>query len=40
MGPELVVEILDGLLRYTGDPRYRPCGRLRMRAECGLPLTA
>jgi 3-hydroxybutyryl-CoA dehydrogenase len=38
LGPGLVVEILDGLLSYTGDPRYRVSPWLRTRAECHLPL--
>jgi 3-hydroxybutyryl-CoA dehydrogenase len=38
VGPRLVVEILDGLLSYTGDPRYRASPWLRARADCHLPL--
>jgi 3-hydroxybutyryl-CoA dehydrogenase len=40
LGPELIVEILDGLLRFTGDPRYRTSGWLRMRMECAMPLSS
>ncbi|MFE3293057.1 3-hydroxyacyl-CoA dehydrogenase [Rhodococcus sp. NPDC059234] len=37
-GPRLVVRILDGLLEYTGDPRYRASAWLRTRAELGMSL--
>jgi 3-hydroxybutyryl-CoA dehydrogenase len=37
-GPRLVVRILDGLLDYTGDPRYRASAWLRTRAELGMSL--
>ncbi|HEY5854968.1 MAG TPA: 3-hydroxyacyl-CoA dehydrogenase [Aldersonia sp.] len=37
--PTTIVSILDGLLRYTGDPRYRASGWLRARAELGMSLT-
>ncbi|NLE82397.1 MAG: 3-hydroxyacyl-CoA dehydrogenase [Rhodococcus sp.] len=38
--PDTIVTILDGLHRYTGDPRYRASGWLRSRAELGMSLTA
>ncbi|TQF65614.1 3-hydroxyacyl-CoA dehydrogenase [Rhodococcus spelaei] len=37
-GAALVVRILDGLLDYTGDPRYRASTWLRARAELGMSL--
>lgn len=37
-GPSLVLQILDGLLDYTGDPRYRASRWLRERAEQGMSL--
>lgn len=38
MGPSTVLAILDGLLDYTGDSRYRASGWLRTRADLGLSL--
>jgi 3-hydroxybutyryl-CoA dehydrogenase len=38
VGPEKVLRILHGLLRETGDPRYRPSRWLVERVELGLPL--
>ncbi|MFC9906351.1 3-hydroxyacyl-CoA dehydrogenase [Rhodococcus sp. NPDC127593] len=38
LGPDLIVRILDRLLSYTGDPRYRASGWLRARTELGMPL--
>lgn len=37
-GPALVLRILDELLDYTGDPRYRASRWLRERAEQGMSL--
>ncbi|MEO1974755.1 MAG: 3-hydroxyacyl-CoA dehydrogenase [Paracoccaceae bacterium] len=37
-GPARVLEVLEGLQRLTGDPRYRPSGWLRRRAQLGLSL--
>ncbi|MFM1724100.1 3-hydroxyacyl-CoA dehydrogenase [Rhodococcus sp. PAM 2766] len=37
-GPALVLRILDELLSYTGDPRYRASRWLRERAEQGMSL--
>ncbi|MFV9428977.1 3-hydroxyacyl-CoA dehydrogenase [Rhodococcus aetherivorans] len=39
-GPEKIRTILDGILEYTADPRYRASGWLRARAELGIPLAA
>lgn len=39
-GATFVLRILDGLLAYTGDPRYRASGWLRTRADLGLSLCA
>jgi 3-hydroxybutyryl-CoA dehydrogenase len=38
IGPEIVLEILDGLVETTGDPRYRASPWLRRRARLGLSL--
>ncbi|MDN5757184.1 MAG: 3-hydroxyacyl-CoA dehydrogenase NAD-binding domain-containing protein [Tomitella sp.] len=38
VGPARVLAILDGLLDYTGDPRYRASSWLRARADLGLSL--
>ena len=38
IGPGRVLEILEGLQRVTGDPRYRPSLWLRRRAQLGLSL--
>ena len=38
IGPQKVVQILEGLQRVTGDPRYRPSQWLRRRAQLGQPL--
>ena len=35
LGPDRVPEILENLHRLTGDPRYRPGGWLRRRAQLG-----
>ena len=40
IGPGLILQILEGIVDFTGDPRYRPTSWLRMHAECGLPLSA
>ncbi|WP_033293019.1 3-hydroxyacyl-CoA dehydrogenase [Amycolatopsis jejuensis] len=40
VGPEKVLRILTGLLRATGDPRYRPSGWLTERVALGLPLAS
>ncbi|WP_430331180.1 3-hydroxyacyl-CoA dehydrogenase [Rhodococcus sp. ACT016] len=37
-GPTVVLRILDGLLDYTDDPRYRASRWLRERAEQGMSL--
>ncbi|GAA4818004.1 3-hydroxyacyl-CoA dehydrogenase NAD-binding domain-containing protein [Tomitella cavernea] len=38
IGPQRILAILDGLLDYTGDPRYRASGWLRARADLRLSL--
>ena len=38
IGPGIVLEILDGLVATTGDPRYRPSPWLSRRARLGLSL--
>ncbi|RPH65775.1 MAG: 3-hydroxyacyl-CoA dehydrogenase [Burkholderiales bacterium] len=38
LGPSVVLEILGNMHRLTGDPRYRPGGWLRRRAQLGLSL--
>lgn len=38
IGPGIVLEILDGLVETTGDPRYRPSPWLSRRAKLGLSL--
>lgn len=38
IGARRILGILDGLLDYTGDPRYRASGWLRARADLGLSL--
>ena len=39
IGPQKVMQILEGLQRVTGDPRYRPSHWLRRRAQLGKNLT-
>ena len=39
IGPQKVMQILEGLLRVTGDPRYRPSHWLRRRAQLGENLS-
>ncbi len=39
IGPQKVMQILQGLQRVTGDPRYRPSHWLRRRAQLGESLT-
>ena len=39
IGPQKVMQILEGLQRVTGDPRYRPSHWLRRRAQLGENLT-
>jgi len=39
LGPHRVMQILEGLQRVTGDPRYRPSHWLRRRAQLGENLT-
>jgi 3-hydroxybutyryl-CoA dehydrogenase len=39
LGADVVLRILRGLHRGTGDPRYRPSRWLTERAALGLPLT-
>jgi 3-hydroxybutyryl-CoA dehydrogenase len=38
LGASTVLEILQNMHRLTGDPRYRPGGWLRRRAQLGLSL--
>ena len=38
LGPRRVLEILEGITRATGDPRYRPDPWLRRRAQLGLSM--
>ncbi len=38
LGAPVILEILENLHRLTGDPRYRPGGWLRRRAQLGLSL--
>lgn len=38
IGPARVLEILEGMHRVTGEPRYRPSAWLRRRAHLGLSL--
>lgn len=38
VGPANIVAILEGLVRTTGDPRYRPNSWLRRRAALGVSL--
>jgi 3-hydroxybutyryl-CoA dehydrogenase len=38
IGPRRIVEILAGMQRVTGDPRYRPSLWLQRRAQLGLSL--
>lgn len=38
LGPATVLEVLENMHRLTGDPRYRPGGWLRRRAQLGLSL--
>ncbi|MGE0311586.1 MAG: 3-hydroxyacyl-CoA dehydrogenase [Lautropia sp.] len=39
LGPVRILEILGAVFETTGDPRYRPGGWLRRRAQLGLPLS-
>lgn len=39
IGPQRVMQVLEGLQRVTGDPRYRPSQWLRRRAQLQLSLT-
>ncbi|MGI9331135.1 MAG: 3-hydroxyacyl-CoA dehydrogenase [Gammaproteobacteria bacterium] len=39
IGPQKVMQILEGMQRVTGDPRYRPSHWLRRRAQLGENLT-
>ena len=39
LGPHRVMQILEGMQRVTGDPRYRPSHWLRRRAQLGENLT-
>ena len=39
LGPHRVMQILEGMQRVTGDPRYRPSHWLRRRAQLGESLT-
>ena len=39
LGPHKVMQILEGMQRVTGDPRYRPSHWLRRRAQLGESLT-
>ena len=39
VGGEVILQILQGLVRSTGDPRYRPSRWLTERVALGLPLT-
>ena len=39
LGPHRVMQVLEGLQRVTGDPRYRPSHWLRRRAQLGENLT-
>ena len=38
VGPHTIMQILEGLVRTTGDPRYRPSPWLRRRAALGRSL--
>lgn len=38
LGPARILEILEGMHRVTGEPRYRPSAWLRRRARLGLSL--
>ena len=38
IGPARVMSILEGMMRATGDPRYRPDPWLRRRAQLGLSM--
>lgn len=38
LGARRVLEMLDGLLAHSGDPRYRASPWLRRRAQLGVPL--
>jgi 3-hydroxybutyryl-CoA dehydrogenase len=38
LGPERVLALLEGLLDFYGDPRYRPSPWLTRRARLGVPL--
>lgn len=40
IGPDVVLEILDGIYALTGDPRYRPSPWLRRRADLHMSLCA
>ncbi len=38
LGPAKVLQILEGIQRVTGDPRYRPSPWLRRRAQLGVSM--
>lgn len=38
-GGDKILRILEGMLKVTGDPRYRPCLWLRRRVQLGISLT-
>jgi 3-hydroxybutyryl-CoA dehydrogenase len=39
LGPRRILRILDNMLAFYGDPRYRPSPWLKRRAMLGVPLT-
>src|SRR5690606_23195470 len=39
LGAGRILQVLEAMLRLSGDPRYRPSPWLRRRASLGLPLT-
>ncbi len=40
LGPARILRILESMLAFYGDPRYRPSPWLKRRALLGIPLTA
>jgi 3-hydroxybutyryl-CoA dehydrogenase len=40
IGPDLILEILESLEAFYGEPRYRPAAWLRRRVDLGVPLTS